>query len=153
MQQQSWCVGHTSQMASLALFSTTPCHPLPLPMPMVLGVCMIAGMLGRWSFWVIDKEWEKERQIEREWHGVFLAFGLLVCQVSFIYIKTRENMRVWYRRGAGPYFYNDTYKNIILYIVKLSPYVHEFVHKYISYLSLAHLIIEPILKVWTWLVF
>ena len=57
------------------------------------------GCLGR--TWKLLSTWERKRdEIEREWRGVFLAFGLLVCQVSFVYFKTGENMRVWNGRGC-----------------------------------------------------
>ena len=62
------------------------------------------NMLGVWVWrWVcLVCNWERERERERGWRGFFLAFRLLVWQMSFIYIRTGENMRVWNGRGAGP---------------------------------------------------
>ena len=51
-------------MASPALFSTTPCHPLP----MVLGLCMIVPSGFAWVVKTSElRERERERdKIERE---------------------------------------------------------------------------------------
>ena len=46
-------------MASPALFSTTPCHPLP----MVLGLCMI---VPSGFAWVVKTSELRERERERE---------------------------------------------------------------------------------------
>ena len=68
---------------------------------------IVFNVLGVWVWrWVcLVCNWDRMRERERENDVGFLAFRLLVCQVSFIYIKTGENMRVWNGRGAGPSFW------------------------------------------------